>query len=834
MILYSHFSNTQKKDLKVHLKSVATNSRNVLLNKDLSLSYISKQVLADISYLIGIAHDFGKTTTFFQNYLVYKINNNFSHHGLISALLGYLLIKRYCDDQIIPLIAYMVIKKHHGNIESPLEDPGYTFGDLSIQLKDIKENNYHKVQSIYKELFKGFDICFGEVFDEIVEIAEDDPEELIDDFDDIIFEDVRDEEESIEVFLITNLLYSILIDCDKKDAARINNSYFTGAIKENFDVYNYINHCRKKDPIKFSLDKPINRARNNFFDEVINNSQIKKNNYLYSLTAPTGIGKTYVSFAFANKLKLFYAKGRRVIYCLPYTSIIDQNYKELEEIISHNLNKKYEKNPTKYLLKHHYLMPMQLLKDVNNNSDSKDTINLNKYFEDKLLLESWETGNIVTTFVQLFESIIGNKNSYLKKFHNIINSIIILDEIQNVPAKYYKIIGKVFQIMAKSFNTHILLLTATQPEIIQRQNHINLVIDEKYAKQEVFNRTEVEIVDNLNELSLDDFLVYFIDTFNEQCGLIVTNTITSALTIYKELIMSKSVSNYQIYSLTTYLTPEDRINRIKMIEKKIKNGEKIIVVSTQLIEAGVDLSFTLVYRDLGPLDSIIQVAGRCNRNGELYPEKGKVKIVQLKKDQNSKPYCKKVYDPLLVQFSEEVLKDSKYYNGSKVIEAKQFIYLSKEYFLKIRNKIQRDADQLLESIKSLDYSGVNRNNLSIKDFKLIEYQSGKEDIIICQCKSVENKINKLEVLYDSIKKTGENNEEANKVFAEIELIKKDLAKYKVSVYSNDLDKYNNYYIIKEFKFIKYVSYKDQKKYLYDKNIGFCKSPKKPFQPTVFA
>ncbi|WP_027340299.1 CRISPR-associated helicase/endonuclease Cas3 [Halonatronum saccharophilum] len=823
--LYSHYTKgdeKSKKTLYVHLKNVADNSKEKIENKELELSLIDEDRLAEISYLVGIAHDFGKATSYFQDYLIKGVENKLSHHGLISAFFGYLLVDKYYGDKVISLMAYMIIKKHHGNLESPLEDIDRNFDDIKEQLDDIKANSLDIVEKIYDKLLDGFEIDFGDILDELEEISEQYADDLIDDkFDDIIAEMEYKKDESIELFLITQLLYSALIDSDKKDAARVDNSYFEGAIEEKVSVLDYIENCRQENPEKFDPTNKINQKRNKFLDEVINNPELKKENYLYSLTAPTGIGKTFASFAFANKVKDFYNNGRRIIYCLPFTSIIDQNYEIFEKIIGFNLGKKYQKNSTKYLLRHHYLTPMRLKKDVDLANDSKETKNLDKYMEDKLLLESWESANIVTTFVQIFESIIGNRNSSLKKFHNIINSIIILDEVQNIPPKYYRIVGMVLKVLAKRFNTYILLLTATQPEMIKGEDVVSLVDDEKYAKDYTFDRVNLEIIDNLREVSLDKFIECFDERFNSRSALIVCNTIKSALSLFE--IISDSFEDYEIFSLTTYLTPVDRNKRIKEIDKKIEAGKRVIVISTQLIEAGVDLSFEEVYRDLGPLDSIVQVAGRCNRNGELGARKGEVKIIKLKEEENSSPYCQRVYDTILIDFCEEILKDKGRYS------ARDFIDLSKDYFARIRESVKRESKQLLNAICELNYSKGIDGQTPIKDFELIKYQGGKEDIIICKEEEVEVKIEHLEELYYELKEVGNDRKRLNSLIGQMELIKKELAQYRISVYQNQLREYYEHHIIEEFRFIKYVTYENQKEYLYSEEVGFLKEPKKPFQ-----
>ncbi|MEJ6950738.1 CRISPR-associated helicase Cas3' [Natronospora cellulosivora (SeqCode)] len=817
--LYSHYSSDNKKKLETHLKNVAMECKNIISHKNLNLTIITEDELARLSFLIGAIHDFGKSTTFFQKYLVHGEENVFSHHGLISGILAYILIKKDYG-KLIAMIGYMIVKRHHGNLESPLEDCGETFYHIQMQIQDIKQNSYNQVRRIYDDIFKDMIYSFEELIDELEEFVMeiDDVSEL---FRDILLEDIyQEEDESIELFLITNLLYSVLIDTDKKDAARLNNDYFEGAAEEFINVHNYISKNRKEKPEKYKIDIPINKARSDFFRDVTNNPKIKTTNYLYSLTAPTGIGKTFASFAFANKLRRISVGGQKIIYCLPYTSIIDQNYDEFEKIIDFNLKEIYRKNPTKYLLKHHYITPMELKKDIDLEKDSAESLNMEGYLDNKLLLESWESGNIVTTFVQLLQSIIGNKNSYLKKFHNIVNSIIILDEVQNIPVEYYNVVGKVLKILAYKFNTHILLMTATQPEIISGTDIINLVNEKKYSKRKVFDRVNLKIIDQLSiSYNIAEFIEYLESNFKSNTGLIVCNTISSALNIYQQVYESFSPKEYQVYSLTTNLIPIDRLKKIKEINKKIDNGEKIIVISTQLIEAGVNMSYEEVFRDFAPLDSIVQVAGRCNRSGEL-SKKGKVNIVMLVNDEGEK-YCTKVYDNTLLEICKEVLSENK-----------SFSKMSEDYFSEIRNKYKRESDHFLNAICNLNYSKETNNQNPISRFKIINNQRGKTNVVICKNEDIENKIAELKDIYAEIKLV-RNRKKLNKLIAKKEIINKQLSQYIISVYKNQLREYEKHHIINKFRFIKYVSYKDQKKYLYDENIGFCKEPKKPFQTTVF-
>jgi len=170
----------------------------------------------------------------------------------------------------------------------------------------------------------------------------------------------------------------------------------------------------------------------------------------------------------------------------------------------------------------------------------------------------------------------------------------------------------------------------------------------------------------------------------------------------------------------------------------------------------------------------------------------------------------------LLDICEEVLSENT-----------SFLEMSKSYFAKVNDSFTRDNKYLMNAIQNLNYSKKRDKEIPIKDFTIIEERAGKEDIIICIDEGVELKVRNLIELYEEIKET-KDNKKLNRLIAQKELINKELANYRVSVYRNQLEKYySDYQIVNEFKYLKYVDYEDQKEYLYDENIGFLRDPKKP-------
>lgn len=790
----------EEKKLVDHLSNVAEKCVYEIKNRKINFSIISKKRIIRLALLIGLFHDFGKATTWFQNYIRgNQKSSNYSNHSFISAIVCYCIVNEEFDENLAYL-AFQVVLKHHTNLVSfDLSFKDFNYLMAKKQLENILENNFDTLKNFYQKYDVNLDVLKNFEFELFEEVVEDS---------DMIVDNICEmDDKAIEYFFLNNYLFSLLIDFDKLDAARLDNSYFAGNLQEPInEVFPYINECRMQNPEKFNPKKPINKLRNEFLLEIYKNDKINTENKFYSITAPTGIGKTFGCIVFANKLKKQLKNNcGRIIYCLPYTSIIDQNYKVFEDIIRFNKKDKYNSKPTRYLLKHHYQAPKKIKNRLKEKQES-----LKDYLDDQLLVESWQSSFIVTTFVQIFHSLIGYRNRFLKKFHNIVNSIIILDEVQNIDPNYYLLFQKTFGVLAKVFNIYFLQITATQPEILEKDKIVKLIDEKKYMQNKLINRVSLEI--DLNERKPENFLNEFINDFRGKNCLIVVNTKKMAILLYDEL--NNYLNNdYFIFCLTTNLIPKDRNKQIKQIDNLLKNGEKLIVVSTQLIEAGVDLSFENVYRDLGPLDSIIQVAGRCNRNGEMGQLNGKMKLLNLSNNQ--------IYKSILIQYVKEVIQN-KYYKSA------EFFKLTKIYFSKFN--FSHESKKILRAIKELNYDKRTRDQIPISDFKLINDKQ-QENIYILTDKSAQTLMNKFLIMKEKLKNKL-SKEEKDNCRLQIEKIKYKLIPYKISVYRSNLVNYQAYLQPEEeiqynenYPY-KFLSYDFQKKYAYDNKLGFLKEPKK--------
>lgn len=301
---------------------------------------------------------------------------------------------------------------------------------------------------------------------------------------------------------------------------------------------------------------------------------------IFQLTVPTGGGKTIASLAFALQHAVVNHMDR-VIYVIPYTSIIEQNAEVFREILG-------EQN----VLENHY------------NVDYESTEELKPM---QLASENWDKPVVVTTNVQFFESLFANKSSKCRKLHNIANSVIIFDEAQMLPTDYLKPCIAVMEELVANFRSSIVLCTATQPALssfFQRKMQITELCPRVEEQFRFFERVTFQNVGTISEDELIEKLQ------QENQALCIVNTKKRAQRLYQKM------EGEGVFHLSTAMYPKHRRRILETIRKLVKNGERCILISTSLVEAGVDLDFRAVYRQLAGVDSMIQAAGRCNREGK--------------------------------------------------------------------------------------------------------------------------------------------------------------------------------------------------------------------------
>ena len=687
--------------LQDHLREVHKNMEEALQGSP-PVSLLQNQKIAEIFLCTGLGHDFGKYTTFFQKKLKGDFDGREANHGFISALFVFYLVKyklKFEYEKPYALLAYMAVLHHHGNLRNVLYDTGLnSFNDKrenkNLQLKDLQENK-EIIEKEYRKL--GFKISLEEFSKKQDEIENELQRQGF------LYGNFADKVKK-SLYLNFVYLYSCLIDADKRHAARVEGPKRRDFSPDLVDKYKEVEFAEAED-------NQINQMREEIYQKVMGQIEdISLNEKIMSFTSPTGSGKTLTSFSAALKLRNKIKKKQgylpRIIYSLPFTSIIDQNHEVLYEVISYADD--FKSAPEEFIIKHHHLADIEY-------SRRGEKLPLD---EALMLIESWESEIVVTTFIQLFHTLLGYKNSFLKKYHNISGSIIILDEVQNIPVKYWDLVNYIFRLLAEELNCYIILLTATRP-LIFRENISELLQegDKYFAKM---SRTELK--PRLKERDIDDFVGSFQENYEENKSyLLVLNTIKSSIEVYQCLKDVLDMEENILY-LSTNIYPAQRKERLDKITEKLKKEEQIIVVSTQVIEAGVDIDMDVIYRDLGPVDSLIQVAGRGNR--EAGSERAPIYIYNLKKDEEkSRSFCSMVYGSVHRNISRKILQDR------DIIPEKEYKYLVEDFFEEIveaQSGIE-ESKKLVEACLDLKFSNEQP---SLADFQLIDNNPNYIDMFV--------------------------------------------------------------------------------------------------------
>ena len=681
--LYSH----PGRNLDEHLVNVANLIELFLQDKPEPI----KEKLFYPAKIAGFTHDLGKATKSFQDYLNSKDKKSTkTQHTKISAVCCYFICKTQTDDEFLPFFSYVAVRRHHGNLISLMDETQiYNEEDVEFLLSQVEEMDESSFQTLAKNLKEnGLPILLNKNL--IKEWIINFKSELRN------IKKLLRKTATIENYILMNLLYSLLLDADKSEVLIEDWDIFE---RKSYDEENWVKNYLSK--MNYS-DSFINQLRKQAFDEV-DSYQIDLNQKLYLINIPTGLGKTLNGLSFALKLKNRLKEKEilsRIIYSLPFLSIIDQNSKVIEDVLIQN-----DMNPTTDLfLIHHHLSQMSYhTENIEYESDQA-----------KILIEGWNSEIIITTFVQLFHTLLSYKNSDIRKFHRLTNAIIILDEIQAIPVKYWKITKEILLTISKMLNSYIIIMTATNPLIFDKEidNIICLTKEEKYQKKV----DRIEIISDLEPITLPTLKEKILPLINKnQTILFIFNTITTAKEFY-ELIKDL---NLPTTYLSTHLIPKHRLKRIE----EIKKNKYQIVVSTQLVEAGVDIDFDFVFRDIAPFDSIIQSSGRCNRNAQ--DKKGNVKVFKLI-GENQKTIANRIYDPVLINITENLLSKKEKYSESEIYQ------LLDEFYIKAKDRMnQIESDKIFEAVQKIKYDGEKSDEESfISNFQLIKTKYPEFDVFI--------------------------------------------------------------------------------------------------------
>lgn len=476
----------------------------------------------------------------------------------------------------------------------------------------------------------------------------------------------------IEIMLYTRMLYSCLVDADyTASASHFDEKYLMLCKEKNMDAdrqFNILTEYKERISKNSKANSDVNKLRNKIYDDCVEAADRKSG--MFTLTAPTGSGKTLALLAFALRHAVK-RKKRRIIIVLPFLSIIEQNaqiYNDIcENVFEQHSATDYHKTEDNEML--------------------------------RIYADRWSADVIITTSVNFFEGLFKHRASDCRRLHNIANSIIVFDEAQSLPIGLIDSSISVLNCLCDKYRCSVVLSTATQPSFGYRKNIKWNSYEIIQNQKEIFRklkRNEV-IWDIEKRTDLYD-IAKKISNSKSCCAIVNLKAHCEKLYNYvKEMCRDDSV-----YVISTNMCTEHRRDVIDKIKERLKEGQECRIISTQCIEAGVDIDVDEIYRSLAPLEAIIQSAGRCNRNGRL--DRGKVTIFvpneeKLYPDKNYEIAAMKVKILLSMYHDIDI-------NDPEIID---------EYYKMLFSDNENDDKKLREAIENIQFDEVERNYKFIKN-----------------------------------------------------------------------------------------------------------------------
>ncbi|MBD1221873.1 CRISPR-associated helicase Cas3' [Virgibacillus halodenitrificans] len=582
-------------------QAIQTIEEHLLGVKEIAEAIGHKIGVKHIAGLAGMLHDMGKYSSDFQQYIRDAVENpneppkrGSVDHSTAGGKLLFNLFHVNVKDQYKVILAEIVgntIISHHAYLHDFI-DPQLD----SPYIRRVRDKDNFPDYLNAKRLF--FEKCMPEEeLQKYINKATDELKQFL--------HNTPPQKYEEQYMFLSKYVFSALIDADRTNTRLFeeNKSQENNAHSELFTSY-YQNLMNKI--MSFQTHPAANHSINKLRAEMSNQCDAfaERPSGIYTLSIPTGGGKTLASLRYALKHTIKYNK-KRIIYIVPFTTIIEQNAEEVRSILGDDSN----------LLEHH----SNVLNEIDENDEHEDG-RMNKKQKLKLAKDNWDSPIIFTTMVQFLEVFYSKSSRNIRRLHNLSEAVIIFDEVQKVPIRCVSLFNQALNFLKNKCHSSLVLCTATQPALDFVDNKLELNSDAEMVQNlnhvsEAFKR--VEIIDRatereLNNVELAEWISTMLDTLDSI--LVIFNTKTVVKDLYQRL--KENNSNVNIYHLSTSMCAAHRNQILKQVREDLHEGRQVVCVSSQLIEAGVDVSFECVIRSLAGLDSIAQAAGRCNRHGE--------------------------------------------------------------------------------------------------------------------------------------------------------------------------------------------------------------------------
>lgn len=578
--------------------------------------------LKNISYLEAVLHDAGKLGLENQDDFeaILQYGEEVHKHNLDHSTAGGRIANDLWKNTALGKLISMMVYSHHGVQDCIDLKTGQTLEEKRRQ----KNIDYDLIRQRFFQIYDKF------ILQEKFKLAAQDFKYINDKICSFLSDyKSRDRDCGNGYFfwgMYARLLLSILIDSDWTDTACFSENIPLPVRLSKEGTQKIWEQCAQYFE-NYLLDKVRNNPENggalNAYRQEISDlckEASKQKRSLYRLTVPTGAGKTFSSLRFALHHALEQQK-QHIIYIAPFNSILEQNAQEIriavgdpEIVLEHHCNVIYEEE--------------------------------DKEREYRKLTETWDSPIIVTTAVQILNTLFSEQKSCIRRMHVLCNSVIIFDEVQAFPVKCTELFHLAVNFLTSFCNTTVILCSATQPTLHHlKENNVCECVEmagtaEKY--ENAFKRTEIidmtEAYPGGMKISdLKNFVLEKAEIYKSV--LIIVNTTTCARKVF--LSLENENKKYRIFHLSNNMCPQNKLDKLTEIKDALKNKEKVICVSTQLVEAGVNFSFGCVIRSKAGLDNVIQAAGRCNRHKE-FGTLGSVYIVQMSKEEENLSHLQEI------------------------------------------------------------------------------------------------------------------------------------------------------------------------------------------------
>lgn len=543
------------------------------------------------AYLSGLLHDMGKFHDNFGNYIkLVSSGEEYTGKKVIHTFAGvsFILSTYHNGDNMRKLTAETIalaIGSHHGLFD--IYHDTDNFNAFTHRLE--KQPDYDK-----KAIANFFNECVPQ--EEIDKLFNESVKEITAFCAKIYKVCTKPEPQSkcdFYIGLLSRLVLSAVIEGDRRDTADFMNNE-CHIVATTVDWHDEISSLdRLLENFKSQTD--IQKVRQSFSDACSNFANEPSN--IYRLDLPTGGGKTLSSLRYALTHAQAYGK-RRIFYVAPLLTILEQNASIIKNALP----------PGEDILLHYSNL-------------TEDSFNNDMLDDRELLLDSWESKIIITTLVQMLQTLFSGKMSSVRRFNALSNSVIIFDEIQSLPMKVYSMFNLAVNFLSKCCGATIILCSATLP-LFDKADIFPMIVSNKQIippelidkSKQIFKRTDIKRWEK--ELSIDEIPGIVIDRLNvDNSILVVCNKKNQAVQIFNSLRESLPKEDVLLFHLSAGMCPKHRKDTLRDLTASLTAGKKLICISTQVIEAGIDISFSCVFRFAAGIDNVIQSAGRCNRNG---------------------------------------------------------------------------------------------------------------------------------------------------------------------------------------------------------------------------